>query len=72
VRGSTFSLDFLEPFDGSSAWPDPFGLDGRRQARDLADRYASTVAELLPERNAELDARAPARERWRWLGRLFG
>lgn len=72
VRGSSFSLDILDPVEPGPQMADPFTPDGRVRAAALRDRFAALVGTRLPERNAAMDARAPSRDRWRWLATLFG
>lgn len=71
VRGSSFSVDILTALNVGEALDDPFTPSGRARASELTVSYEAVVAELLPRRTGEADARAPERERWRWLGTLF-
>ncbi len=71
VRGSTFSLDVLTALETGPAVVDPFTAEGRDRARELSRRLEDVVSASLPARNAEADARAPKRDRWRWLATLF-
>lgn len=72
VRGASFSVDVLDPIDVGPAMVDPFTADGRAHAHGLAARYDEAITAKLPSRTAQADARAPERERWRWLADLFG
>ena len=72
VRGSRFSIDGLRAIEVGSPVEDPFTPAGRARAHKLSRRLEMVVAEVLPERTAQADARRPGRERWRWLGTLFG
>lgn len=71
VRGSTFSVRFLEAIEPGGPDPDPFTRESRRLAHELAERYTRAVNAELPAMNELTDARRPRRTRWRWLGRLF-
>jgi 1-acyl-sn-glycerol-3-phosphate acyltransferase len=71
VRGSSFSLDIL-PAIAASSGTDPFSPAARSATQALVRRYEQLVSGSLPERTAAADATAPERERWRWLGSLFG
>lgn len=71
VRGSPFSVRFLDPIETGEADGDPFTRESRPTVHALADRYAKVVNAMLPEMNALTDAQRPARERWRWLAGLF-
>ena len=71
VRGSAFTLDILEAINVGEPDPDPFRPEARRLAHDLARRFEAEVAAVLPDRTAQLDARRPARDRWRWLATLL-
>jgi hypothetical protein len=68
VRGSSFTIDVLEPIETGPPDPDPFTPVGRAAAREIATRYEEVVADVLPGRTALADSRRPRRERWRWLG----
>ena len=72
VRGSVFSLDVLAPLDPGDPLEQPLSGPGRARAHALRSDLADAIARTLPERTAEADALAPERERWRWLGTLFG
>jgi 1-acyl-sn-glycerol-3-phosphate acyltransferase len=71
VRGSTFSVDFLESIAAGPADRDAVSNAGRSEAHELARQYEAVVLGLLPSRNADVDALRPAEDRWSWLGRLF-
>jgi 1-acyl-sn-glycerol-3-phosphate acyltransferase len=71
VRGSSFSLQALDPLDGGVADPDPFGSAVRTEVHELAERYAHVLNERLPAHTARADRLAPPRDRWTWLARLF-
>jgi 1-acyl-sn-glycerol-3-phosphate acyltransferase len=72
VRGSTFGITFLEAIDVGVADPHPFARESRAGARELSELVAAQFGARLPGLDALSDARRPKRERWRWLGRLFG
>jgi hypothetical protein len=71
MRGSRFSVTFLESLPSGAADPQPLAPDARPAASALAERFAAVVNAELPRRNALTDAQRPARQRWAWLGRLF-
>lgn len=71
VRGSSFSLGLGPALQTGRAMDDPFEPAGRERAAFLAQQLAETLDSDLPRRNAWTDARAPARDRWRWLATLF-
>jgi 1-acyl-sn-glycerol-3-phosphate acyltransferase len=71
VRGSSFTVDALEPIDVGAADDAVFSGAGRQRAASLTDRYRRAVGEVLPARSALADARRPARDRWPWLATLF-
>lgn len=71
VRGSTFSVDVLGPIEVGPILEDPFTDAGRARATSLARELEVRVSTLLPERNGQLAALAPARDRWRWLAGLL-
>ena len=72
LRGSSFSIDLLEAIESGNADPHVFTPRARARAHELTAEYTAAVAHVLPERTAWADARRPRRERWRWLGTLFG
>ncbi len=72
VRGAHLSVDMCTPIDPGAAVDDPFTPAARERAHDLARAFAETVASVLPERTRQADALGPARDRWKWLGRLLG
>jgi 1-acyl-sn-glycerol-3-phosphate acyltransferase len=72
VRGSSFSVDVCAAIEPGESLADPFTPSGRARARRIQRELAGVMASVLPVRTAEVDAAAPARERWRWLGSLFG
>jgi len=72
VRGSSFTIDLLKAIESGNADPNVFTPRSRARAHALTAEYAATVAQVLPERTAWADGRRPKRERWRWLGKLFG
>jgi 1-acyl-sn-glycerol-3-phosphate acyltransferase len=71
VRGSSFTVDALEPIDVGPADERVFSQAGHRRAGSLVHRYRTMVAAVLPGRAALADARRPERERWPWLATLF-
>lgn len=71
VRGSTFSVRFLDAIQPGAADLESFRRESRRLAHELADGFAVAVNAELPALNELTDARRPVRERWRWLARLF-
>lgn len=71
VRGSSFSVDVCAAIEPGESIADPFTPGGRARARRIQRELAGVSASVLPVRTAEVDAVAPARERWRWLGSLF-
>jgi 1-acyl-sn-glycerol-3-phosphate acyltransferase len=71
VRGSSFTVDALDPIDVGPADAEVFSAAGRRRAASLTDRYRTMVGAVLPARSARADARRPERERGAWLATLF-
>ena len=72
VRGSSFSLRFGPALESGPAMDDPFDAAGRERAAALTGRLTEHLDGELPRQNAWTAARAPVRDRWRWLATLFG
>jgi 1-acyl-sn-glycerol-3-phosphate acyltransferase len=71
VRGSHFSVDLLACIDPA---PTAAGAGDRaslKKAHEMAASLDESTRELLPIRNAECDALAPSRDRWRWLASML-
>jgi 1-acyl-sn-glycerol-3-phosphate acyltransferase len=71
ARGSRYSLQVLPPLDAGPPDPHAFGPGAREQVRALREQYAQCLNARLPDHTARADRRAPERERWTWLARLF-
>ena len=71
MRGSHFSVTFLEALPAGAPDPEALSAASRPLAHALAERVAETFDRELPGRNAQTDARLPRVARWRWLGGLF-
>lgn len=71
MRGSHFSVTFLEMLPAGAPDPEALSAASRPLAHALAERVAETFDGELPGRNAQTDAQLPRVARWRWLGGLF-
>ena len=72
MRGSSFSVDFLDAIEPTDAAPEVFTPPTRKRAHELTTRYDAAVNQVLAARTDWADARRPERERWTWLEKLFG
>lgn len=71
MRGSHFSVTFLEPLPAGAPDPEALSAASRPLAHALAERVEEMLDRELPGRNAQTDAQLPTVARWAWLGRLF-